>query len=479
MTESLLLGLISGALGLIVAFWTRNVIWSTRPPFFAQNFVDPQLDGRVLLFVLLVSLGTGLVFGLVPALASSRADVVTAIKDQSRSAGRRRRRFGLANLLIVGQVGLSLVALITAALFLRSSRSASHIDPGFDSDQVGVMLVTPGQAGYDADRAQQFFKDVSTRVGAMPGVRGVSWAVNLPLFGGFSRSIFIEGREQDKQMSGVLTLANAVDVGYFETTGIAIQQGRGFTEADRAGSMPVAVVNDTMARKYWPNESAIGKRFRYYTESDFREIVGVAETVKYITLGEAPQAATYFPFRQSQNDTMVLYVRAAGDIDSILGPVQREIRQIDPNVPIQNPQRVRDVIDQSLWTVNLAAGLLGVFGVLALGLACVGLYGVMAYSVGQRTQEIGLRMALGAGPGEVLRLVLQQGLSLVVVGVVLGVTGAFGVARLIQSLLFGSAYDPLSFIAASLALVAVAAAACFLPALRASRVDPLVALREG
>jgi predicted permease len=479
MTESLLLGLISGALGLIVAFWTRNVIWSTRPPFFAQNFVDPQLDGRVLLFVLVVSLGTGLLFGLVPALASSRADVVTAIKDQSRSAGRRRRRFGVANLLIVGQVGLSLIALITAALFLRSSRSASHIDPGFDIDHVGIMLVTPGQAGYDADRSQQFFKDVSARVAAMPGVRNVSWAVNLPLFGGFSRSIFIEGREQDQQMSGVLTLVNGVDVGYFETTSIAIQQGRGFTEADRDGSMPVAIVNDTMARKYWPNESAIGKRFRFYTEQQFREIVGVAETVKYVTLGEAPQAAVYYPFRQSQNDTMVLYVRAAGDIDSVLGPVQREIRQIDPDVPIQNPQRVRDVIDQSLWTVNLAAGLLGVFGVLALGLACVGLYGVMAYSVGQRTQEIGLRMALGAGPGEVLRLVLQQGLSLVIVGVGLGVVGAFGVARLIQSLLFGSAYDPLSFIAASVALVAVAAAACFLPALRASRVDPLVALREG
>ena len=479
MTESLLLGLMSGALGLLVAIWTRNVIWSTRPPFFAQNFVDPQLDGRVLLFVLAVSLGTGLLFGLVPALASSRAEVVTAIKDQSRSAGRRRRRFGLGNLLIVGQVALSLVALITAALFLRSSRSAAHIDPGFDIDHVGVMLVTPGQAGYDADRAQQFFKDVSARVGAMPGVRSASWSVNLPLFGGFSRSIFIEGHEQDKQMSGVLTLANAVDVGYFETTSIALLQGRGFTEADRSGSMPVAVVNDTMARKYWPNESAIGKRFRFYTEPEYREIVGIAETVKYVTLGEAPQAATYFPFRQSQNDAMVLYVRAAGDIDSILGPVQREIRQVDPNVPIQNPQRVRDVIDQSLWTVNLAAGLLGVFGVLALGLACVGLYGVMAYSVGQRTQEIGLRMALGAGPWQVLRLVLQQGLSLVIVGVVLGVAGAFGVSRLIQSLLFGSAYDPLSFIASSMALVAVAAAACFLPALRASRVDPLVALREG
>jgi putative ABC transport system permease protein len=270
-----------------------------------------------------------------------------------------------------------------------------------------------------------------------------------------------------------------VDVGYFETTGIAIQQGRGFTEADRVGSVPVAVINDTMARRFWPNENPIGRRFRFYTERDYREVVGVARTAKYVTLGEAPQAAAYFPLRQSTNDAMVLYVRAAGDPAPLLGPVQGEIRQIDPNVPIQSPQRVRDVIDQSLWAVNLGAGLLAVFGILALALACVGLYGVMAYSVGQRTQEIGLRMALGAGPGQVLRLVLQQGLTLVAIGTALGVAGALGLSRLLQSLLFGSAYDPLSFIAASAALIAVAAVASFLPALRASRVDPLVALREG
>ncbi|MFI5178363.1 MAG: ABC transporter permease [Vicinamibacterales bacterium] len=416
MTESVLLGLIGGAFGLLVAFWTRNLIWSTRPPFFALNFVDPQLDARVLIFALAVSIGTGVLFGLVPAFASSRADVVTAIKDQSRAAGRPRRRFGLGNILIVVQVAFSLIALITAALFLRSSRAASEIDPGFDTDHVAVMLVSPGQQGYDPDRSQLFFQAVSARIGQLPGVRSVSWAVNLPLFGGFSRSVFIEGHEQDKQMAGILTLVNAVDVGYFETTSIALVQGRGFTEADRAGSVPVAVVNETMARKFWPNETAIGKRFRFYTEREYREIVGVARTVKYVTLGETPQPAAYFPLRQSQNDAMVLYVRAAGDASSLLGPVQREIRQIDANVPIQSAQLVRDVIDQSLWAVKLGAALLAVFGVLALALACVGLYGVMAYSVGQRTQEIGLRMALGAGPGHVLRLVLQQGLTLVGIG---------------------------------------------------------------
>jgi putative ABC transport system permease protein len=480
MTESVLLGLLGGALGLVVAVWTRNVIWSTRPPFFALNFVNPQLDGRVLLFALGVSVATGVLFGLVPALASSRADVVTAIKDQSRAAGRPRRRFGLANLLIIGQVALSLVALITAALFLESSRNASRIDPGFDTDHVALMLVSPGQAGYDPDHAQQFFQTIRSQVDAMPGVRLASWAVNLPLFGGFSQSVFIEGHEQDTQMAGILTLTNAVDAGYFATMGIPIVEGRAFTDADRDGSVPVAVINDTMARKYWPNQSAIGKRFRFYVEHDYRQVVGVAKTAKYVTLGEAPQAAAYFPLRQSRNDAMVLYVRAAGgNPASLLGPVQREIARVDPNVPIQSPQLVRDVIDQSLWAVKLGAGLLAVFGVLALALACVGLYGVMAYSVGQRTQEIGLRMALGAGPARVLGVVLRQGLTLVGIGVAVGVVAAFGVARLIQSQLFGSAYDPLSFIGASAILLAVAAVASFLPARRASRVDPLVALREG
>ena len=479
MTESVLLGLFGGLFGLVVAYWARNLIWSTRPPFFALNFVDPELDTRVLIFALVISVLTGVLFGLVPALASSKSDVVTAIKDQSRAAGRRRRTFGLANMLIVAQVALSLVALITAALFLRSSRAAANIDPGFDTQHVALMLVSPGQQGYDVDHSQQFFRAVSERVNAIPGVRSATWATNLPLFGGNSRSVFIEGHEQERQMAGILTLVNSVDTRFFETTGIAMLQGRDFTDADRADTQPVAIINEAMARKYWPNDSAIGKRFRFYTEKEYREVVGVVKTVKYVTLGEAPQAAAYFPLRQSQNDTMILYARAAGDPTSILGAMQQQIRAIDQHVPIQNAQRVRDVIDQSLWAVNLGAGLLAVFGVLALALACIGLYGVMAYSVGQRTQEIGLRMALGAEPGRVLGLVMRQGLTLVGAGVVAGLAGAFGVSRLISSLLFGSASDPVAFIGAALALVLVASIASAVPARRASRVDPLKALRES
>ena len=475
MTENVLLSLIGGALGVLVAVWSLRVIWSTRPALAPQNFVEPRLDATVLAFTLGISVVTGVVFGLAPAIQSSRASVVGALKDNTRSAGRRRRTFGLGNLLIVGQVALSLVALITAALFLRSSQAASHIDPGFDSEHVAVMTVTPGQQGYEQPRGEQFYRDVLTAVRAVPGVTAASWGTNLPLFGFVQRSLFVEGRES---LPPVLTTTIDVDAGYFDTTSIALVKGRDFREADRTGP-PVAIVNDTMARRYWPNSDALGKRFRFYVEQEYREVVGVVKTVKYATLGEDPQPAAYRPLQQAYSDTAVLYVRAARDPAAIIEPVRRVIHQNDPRIPVQNAQVVKDVISQSLWAVNLAAGLLGVFGLLALLLACVGLYGVMSYSVGQRTREIGLRMALGAGRRDVLGLVLRQGLTLVGAGVVLGVAGAFAASRLVRTLLFQSPSDPLSFIGASAALIGVAVLASLVPARRASRVDPVITLRDG
>jgi predicted permease len=306
-------------------------------------------------------------------------------------------------------------------------------------------------------------------------VSAASWATTLPLFGFVQRSLFVEGRES---APAVLTTTVDVEPGYFTTAGIALIRGRDFREADRTGP-PIAIVNDTMARRYWPDAEALGKRFRFYVESEYREIVGVVETVKYGTLGESPQPAAYRPLSQAYSDAAVLYVRSAGNPAAVIEPVRRAIHQHDPRMPILNPQVVKDVISQSLWGVNLAAGLLGIFGLLALVLACVGLYGVMSYSVGQRTREIGLRMALGAGRRTVLGLVLRQGLSLVAVGVVIGLAGAFAASRMVRTLLFASASDPVSFAGASLALIAVAIVASLVPARRASRVDPIVALRDA
>jgi predicted permease len=297
----------------------------------------------------------------------------------------------------------------------------------------------------------------------------------LPLFGLVQRSVLVEGRDQSKP---IFTTASVVDVGYFDTTSIKILRGRDFTDGDRDGALPVAIVNETMAKQFWPGQEALGKRFRYYTEASPREVVGVVKTVKYGTLGEQPQPAAYIPLNQAYSDNVVLYVRAQRDPAALIEPIRKTIREIDAQMPIQNAQVVRDVIAQSLWAVNLGAGLLAVFGVLALLLACVGLFGVMSYTVGQRTREIGLRMALGATPGIVLNLVLKQGLTLVGSGVVIGLLGAVLLARSMAALLYGSSMDFVAFAGASAALVLVATLASLLPARRASRVDPLIALRE-
>jgi len=257
-----------------------------------------------------------------------------------------------------------------------------------------------------------------------------------------------------------------------------VLQGRDFTPADRGGAMLVAIVNDAMARRYWPDENALGRRFRYYTDTEFRTIVGIVRTVKYQTLGEDPQPAAYTPLAQTYSDAMFLHVRAEADPTPLLEVARKEIRAIDANVPVQNPLVVKEVVRQSLFAVNLAAALLGVFGLLALTLAAVGLYGVMSYSVGQRTRELGLRMALGAGRKGLMRLVLSQSLTLVGAGVAIGLVGAWAATRAVATLIYGSTLDPVSFIGAPVGLVVVALLASLPPALRASRIDPIVVLRE-
>jgi predicted permease len=478
LTESTLIAALGGLAGILVAYVGRNFMWSFRPAFVANNLVQPTLDVRVFGFALLVSLATGILFGLVPALQASRFNVVDALKNEARATGGGERRFSLRNGLVVVQVALSIVSLVAAGLFLRSAARAREMDPGFETEKLGVMIVNPGQGGYDEPRAEQFFDDVLSRVGSIPGLRSASWASNLPLFGGFSRSIFPERPEDQEDQEGILVTANVIDVGFLETFDVALLRGRDFTEADREDSRPVALVNDTMAERFWPAEDALGKRFRLYGNSFFTEVVGIVETTKIQQLGEDPQSCVYLPFEQNSSDVMTLYLRTAGDPAPLIAAVQREIRAMDPSVPIINPSTVGDVIDQSLFAPKLAASLLGVMGVIALALASVGLYGVLAFRVTQRSQEIGLRMALGAGRAEILRMILMSAMSLVAIGVAIGLAAAFGISRAVTSLLFGiSATDPATFLGVPLLLSAVAFLASAIPALRASRVDPLVALR--
>jgi putative ABC transport system permease protein len=478
LTESTVLGVLGGLVGILVAYVGRNFIWSFRPAFVANNLIQPTLDVHVFVFALAVSLATGLLFGLVPALQASRFSVVEALKNDSRAVGGAERRFSLRNALVVVQVALSLVSLVAAGLFLRSASHARDIDPGFETRRLGVMLVNPGQGGYDQARSEHFYDDALARVSSIPGLRSASWASNFPLFGGFSRSVFPEGMENQEKQEGILVSANTVDVGFFDTFGVALLRGRDFTAADRKDSAPVAIVNEKMAQQFWPGEDAIGKRFRFYGNSFFTEVVGVVETTKIVTLGEDPQPCFYVPLDQNFSDAMNLYIRTEGDPAPVLAAAQRELRAMDPLVPVVNPLTVGEVIDQSLFAPKLAAALLGVMGVIALVLASVGLYGVLAFRVAQRSREIGLRMALGAGRREVLRMVLLSAMSVVGVGVGIGLVAAFAVSRAVASLLYGiSTSDPTTFLGVTVLLSGVALLASTIPALRASRVDPLVTLR--
>ena len=480
LTESSLLGVLSGAVGLILADAGCRLLWSARPVEVAQNFVDLKMDAHVFVFALVVSLITGLLFGLVPALQSSRAEVVEALKEETRTAGRSRRRITFANALLVGQVALSLVSVITAALFFRSIQRAYMIDPGFQTDRLAIFMMNPGQAGYGRARTEQFYRDVRTQVSAMPGIASVSWSSNLPLWARLSRGILIEGQTPQRQSDTVTAVVDTIDLSYFETTGIALTRGRDFTDMDRDGSLPAAIVNETMAAKYWPNQDPLGKRFRFSGDKFLRQIVGVVKTANYQSLNEAPQPAVYLPLRQNFSDSMILHVRTERDPAGVLTAVQREVRAIDSHLDVTDVRTGRKIIDQALFSARIGVGLLGVFGLLALGLASVGLYGILAYSVNQRRHEIGVRMSLGADQSRVLWMVLRQGMMLVVTGIIVGLVVSFLIDRALSKLLYGvSATDPVSLAGASLTLLTVAALACYLPARGASRVDPLVALREG
>jgi predicted permease len=480
LTESVLLGLFSGVLGFLFGYGGCRILESLRPAEYAQNLADLRLNASVFVFAFAVAILTGLIFGVVPALRSSRVSVSEVLKEETRSAGRSRGRVGLANTLLAGQVAASLVLLVVAALFLRSIEREYLIDPGFQTKHLALFMLYPGQAGYDRVRTEQFYKQALERIGRIAGVSSVSWASNLPLWGRKDTGIAIEGQEARKKSEAISAVVDTVDLNYFSTMGIPLLEGRDFTENDRDTATPVAIINETMAAKYWPNQDALGKRFQLPQGKEFLQIVGVVKTTNYQALGEPPQACVYIPLRQNFADSMILYARSERDPSTVLGAVQAEIHGLDPGLPVEDIRTGTKVIDQALWWSRMGVGLLGVFGVLALGLASVGLYGIMAYSVNQRRREIGVRMALGAGQRSVSLLVLRQGLTVVASGVVVGMALSLLLGLVLSRFLYGvSGSDPVSLAGASLALLAVAFVACYLPARSASRVDPLVALREA
>jgi predicted permease len=481
LTESLVLAFISALVGLAIAYSGRSVLWSFRPPFIQNSDIDLSFDSRVLLFTITVALLTTILIGLAPALKASKSDLINILKIGGRGNTIGWTSNPFRSLLVVTEIALALVALVGAGLFIRSMQSAQNIDPGFESKNLFVFNFDLGAMHYDEGRGQQFFRAAIERAQSSPGVAAASISDAAPLLPGFLRTIFPEGQDEKTGFRGTLTLVDDISPNFFQTLRIPVVNGREFNEEDRATTKMVAIASEAMAKHFWPNEppqNVVGKRFHFIGENDLREIVGIAKNTVVANIGEEPQPLVYLPLAQNYSPAVVMEVRTSSRPESVISTVRGQVQALDPNLALTNVLTVEELIGQGLWAPRMGAALLAVFGGLALLLAIIGVYGVLSYSVNQQTREIGIRMAMGAQTGRVLKLVVGQGMTLAGAGLLLGLIVAFVAMRVLSTLLYGvSAHDPITFISVSLILALAAAVACFIPARRATKVDPIIALR--
>ena len=478
LTESMLLSFAGAAVGLAFAYVGRSVLWSFRPPFIEDSGIDLSLDSHVLLFTLGIAIFTGFVFGLFPAFKASRTDLIDTLKAGGRGGTMGWKSDPIRGALVVGELALALVALVGAGLFLRSMQNAQKIDLGFESKNLVTMNFDLAALHYEEGRGQQFYRAAIERLKNSPGVAAVAIASNAPLAGGFARTVFPEGRDENSGYRGTLTTVNDITPDFFNTVRIPLVRGRVFNENDRKETAVVAIASEAMVKRFWPNEEPLGKRFHFFGDSHLREIVGVVADSVVAQVGEDPQPIVFLPMTQDYVPAANLQVRTTGSPESAVGTTRAALQSLDPNLAITQVFTIEELLSQALWAPRMGGILLGVFGGLALILSAVGVYGVLSYSVTQQTREIGLRMAMGAQRRDVLRLILGQGFRLTVIGLVLGILVALGFMRVLVSLLFSvRAYDPSTYIAVTLLLTAVALLACYIPARRAMRVDPMVALR--
>ncbi len=478
--ESVILAVAGGAVGLLVANWGRTALWAFRPPFLANASVELSLDARVLAFTASVSILTGFVFGLVPAVRLSRTNLTDVLKQSGRgSLGLGHGR--IRSLLVVSEVAFATVALVGAGLFVRSMQAAQNMDVGFDARHVAFLGLSPGSQRYDEEHGQRFYGEAIEKARQVHGVQGAAMASIVPIAGGNGvlLTVFPEGQAQNSSYKGSLVSFNDVSPGYFETLRIPFRAGRDFTEFDRADTTPVAIINEAVARQLWPGQPALHKRFTIVQRPELYEVVGVVADSVIFAVGEDPTPMICRPLRQEYAPAAALIVRTADDPSAPLNSLRTQIRSIDRNMPLRNVGTVSEQIEQGLWAPRMGAALLSIFGALALVLAVIGIYGVMSYNVAQRTQEIGFRIALGAQPRDVLLLVLRQGMTLAALGAAGGLVAALLSGRLVGNLLFGiRPQDPATLAIVIVVLSVVALAACYIPARRAARVDPLVALRN-
>jgi putative ABC transport system permease protein len=481
LTESLALAVGGGLAGILFADWTRDLLLDLSPYDYLKSSGGAGLDLTVLGFTGALSLLTGVIFGLVPALQASRVQLSETLKEGARAAapGTRTRRFRSA--LVVAEVSLALVLMVGAGLMLRSLWALLNVDPGFDPRNALTMGIELPDARYPKEDQQiNFFQRLLEKIQVLPGVQAASATSQLPLQGGPNGRIMVEGRPSRPDFSGPLVQPTSVTVRYFKTMGISLLRGRFFTEADRANAPKVVVINEKLAQQYFPNEDPIGKRVSQPGDKpDWREIVGIIKDVHEWGLDEEPIAEVYFPFDQMPRAAMSLVIKTrTSNPESLANAARAQVADLDKDLAVFDLNTMPQVISNRAMDSRFRAALVGLFGALAMVLSAIGIYGVIAYSVNQRTHEIGIRLALGAERRDVLRMVLREGSKMVLLGVAIGLGGALGLTRLMAGMLFGvSAHDPLTLAGVAGLLVLVALLACYLPARRATKVDPMVALR--
>ena len=478
--EGLLLAGAAGVLGFVLARWAGQALAGFMPAGDIPVNVDQPWDWRVPAFTIAASAAAGIITGLWPARQATRFNLVESLKEGGPGAGTSRH--ALRNLLVIGQVSLSLVVLVGGGLFLHSLRQMQQLALGFRAEGLLLLSMDLGLQQYTDPRGRRFLDDLIRRAEGLPGVRSATVAVHVPLdYGMRVTDVAIDGAIPGTKDDYVSIAHNIVGPRFLDTTGARLVAGRGFDATDTEDSRRVAMVNETMARKLWPGEPAIGKRFRFGRDGEWIEVVGLVADGKYVMLGEEPRSYFYVPLAQRYSSPITLMVQSASAPDTLLGPLQHLLREMDANLPVYNVRTMQTHVRDSvfgLMPLRMGAAMATAQGLIALLLAVMGLYAVVAYAVTRRTREIGLRIALGADRGAVLRLVVREGMRLTLIGVLVGLLGAFGLGAVLSQVLYG--IEPMDvgvYAGVTALLLAVSALACYVPARRATRVDPMIALR--
>jgi putative ABC transport system permease protein len=478
LTEASLLGLAGGGVGLLLAQWGLEAL--QRLP---QNFIrgeDAHVDTSVLLFTLAVAVLTGLLFGLAPAIQLARPELSAMLKEGGRSGGEGAKWNRVRGAFVVAQVALSLLLLVGGGLLIRSFDKLLRVDPGFKPENLLTLEYRLPRNKYQQSEAQwNFHRQVVERIREIPGAQSASLVGGLPFSGnGGSTGVILPDREIPPKGKEPVVRFNRAMPNYFETMGIPLIKGRTFNEQDQLNTPRVFLINQTMARRFWPDQDPVGKQIKTDADGPTGAVIGIVGDAKHYFLGEEAQPQMYEAYSQSPGIFATVVVRTTVDPMSLAEPVRQAVWKVDGDQPMWKVRTVESLIDRSVANNRFLMALMGVFATLALALTVIGLYGVMSYAVSQRTQEIGVRMALGAGAPNIHRMVLRQGMTLVLIGVVIGLAAAWLLTGLMANLLFGvSVTDPLTFGLIPLVLTLVALMACWIPARRATKVDPIVALR--